>query len=517
MKYFAFILSFLLVVSFVKAQNSNIEKLTFKVSDVELPKNDLKEVLFKKAIELRIGRAVESYNSDNENLTVIPTEFNAFAASVHFAYSDHRPLVISPDMIWLLICQGFSIHINENSEKYRNAIVNHDGKKKIIIRKPKFQKNAENDWISFFNELSDSIKFNTKSNVYELMVPTFSTTKKDEMVAYQVTLMEGTKKYFDVMLETGCGIPEITLEGTKEDWKKIRENIEFLRSYDLNMWVDNLIPILDEFVAVYDGKINKKFWQSIYKISEHYSPIYSTGWIIKFFPYYQVWSDGKNKNGEWYRYTKYLWNPFIDGENHCLSNLIPENFPSGFSNFQFLWRDLLADKNYEMECYAGFMGIQQNKHDKSLKPIISWALMDKNANWIKGKYEYIRTKDPIEYFIAAEIPASPTSKPIFQPEVAKTYQGGKELLKSYISGEVKKLKANEKLSGKITVEFVITWEGTIARIKVTQNKEKKRESELALNIIKNLPRWKPAELEMAGDKVINYKVNFLETIDISFD
>lgn len=43
------------------------------------------------------------------------------------AYADHRPFVLSPDMIWLLISQGFARHINANQESMRNELVDFSG------------------------------------------------------------------------------------------------------------------------------------------------------------------------------------------------------------------------------------------------------------------------------------------------------------------------------------------------------------------------------------------------------
>jgi len=39
---------------------------------------------------------------------------NGFVAAVHVAYVNHLPLVLSPDMIWLLIAQAFAIHVDLN-------------------------------------------------------------------------------------------------------------------------------------------------------------------------------------------------------------------------------------------------------------------------------------------------------------------------------------------------------------------------------------------------------------------
>lgn len=53
------------------------------------------------------------------------------------AYADHRPFVLSPDMIWLLISQGFARHINANQESMRNELVDFSGKLSLIIREDK--------------------------------------------------------------------------------------------------------------------------------------------------------------------------------------------------------------------------------------------------------------------------------------------------------------------------------------------------------------------------------------------
>ena len=41
------------------------------------------------------------------------------------AFADHRPVVLSPDVIWFLICQGFAHYVNDNPEEVRNLFVDH--------------------------------------------------------------------------------------------------------------------------------------------------------------------------------------------------------------------------------------------------------------------------------------------------------------------------------------------------------------------------------------------------------
>ena len=44
---------------------------------------------------------------------------NGFVRSFMTAYANHLPLEISPDDVWLAVCQGFCAHILENSVKLR--------------------------------------------------------------------------------------------------------------------------------------------------------------------------------------------------------------------------------------------------------------------------------------------------------------------------------------------------------------------------------------------------------------
>ena len=49
------------------------------------------------------------------------------------AHTNHYPLRITPDDIWLLIVQAFSNHVNANYQELRKYFVNFNGKKELII------------------------------------------------------------------------------------------------------------------------------------------------------------------------------------------------------------------------------------------------------------------------------------------------------------------------------------------------------------------------------------------------
>ena len=43
--------------------------------------------------------------------TEYATELNQFLFMLHSAYNSHCPIVLTPDVLWLLICQGFAEHV----------------------------------------------------------------------------------------------------------------------------------------------------------------------------------------------------------------------------------------------------------------------------------------------------------------------------------------------------------------------------------------------------------------------
>ena len=54
--------------------------------------------------------------------------------SYYYAYLDHYPIVLSPDILWMLILEGFSYHVRLNHKRLREKFVkNNQNKNKIII------------------------------------------------------------------------------------------------------------------------------------------------------------------------------------------------------------------------------------------------------------------------------------------------------------------------------------------------------------------------------------------------
>ena len=72
------------------------------------------------------GLGVEACSHASTTFAVVEagysqTNENALLAAVHLAFAQHRPLYLSPDIVWNTIVQGMSHHVSDNPERYRHA------------------------------------------------------------------------------------------------------------------------------------------------------------------------------------------------------------------------------------------------------------------------------------------------------------------------------------------------------------------------------------------------------------
>jgi hypothetical protein len=252
-----------------------MNKLTaasFLVSDVPLPTTPLEEVAYKEAVEALLRRSASSPDSrpaeacsryHGQLIAAVP--FHPVVAAAHRAFMDHRPLCLSPDIIWLMICQGVANHISAHAEELRPRIVSHQGKISIHVQRDDFVKGSpENPWAEAIEKFTGKVRKHIGS-AFDLFEPAFTTTGPVERAAAGIVLLDAVQSYFTYDMETLCGIPAITLEGTPEDWQAIADWADQFACLDLEWWLEPLRAVLRQFVAAAQGNVDRSFWTSLYK------------------------------------------------------------------------------------------------------------------------------------------------------------------------------------------------------------------------------------------------------------
>ncbi len=379
----------LLITSMAFAQTA--KSTTFKVCKVKKAKKDLSEMSMQEALNGLLIRdaAANKYDlrkpkkqrpeiicsSGNSEDNIVFAHTNPLMEAIYVAYAQHRPLVISPDMIWLTIAQGLTIHIKENSEELRDVFVDHAGQVNLDIERTYYAPHSKEYWEGIFPDFSAAIAKNTKDDVFNLITPKFSTTTITEKAAFEITLMDAMSPYFTYSVSVSCGIPEITLEGEYEDWVAIEERIALLDKYGLDWWTDNLKEMIQEFKAASKGKVNKKFWKNIFVeksvvVGCASEPHYK-GWAFELFPYFK---NGIDRGGN----TIFNKNPLVENGEKKLNSAGWQTdlsvFPSGISKAKVLLNDNGAMTMLYFN--AGFIGFTQNKETKAVRPRIEWFIVD---------------------------------------------------------------------------------------------------------------------------------------------
>lgn len=412
----------------VPLRNSYKHRVTFKVHDVKpatdtLPTRPYRDILQETYVANVLESAQYAHERDSikwqapnrrlecfsrDRRPLVPAYENGFFEAVHHAYGGHRALVISPDMVWLTIVQGFARHIGLNSEAMRKHLVRHHGKKPLVIDMTGRVQlgNEDSNWEWAFRQFQDSIAANTNGDIAQTVAGRFSGTDSDAATAFDIALMEATKAYFDYWGEVMCGIPQITLEGTPEDWQQIETRAGQLAQYDLAWWINDLRPILAQFTKTAQGQPDPDFWAGIMRDLHDFgcgapSDTFITGWIVRLFPYIK-------REGQWLR------NPLIGLKTEDLYSFVPQKPTKAATNDLFeqlepghyplclgketrlvhyvgpkftlgdvppgISEVILNINNngsfHKMELKAGFFGMREDSSTRALRPVIGWAIVD---------------------------------------------------------------------------------------------------------------------------------------------
>ena len=319
-----------------------------------------KYILSEEQIPKDAQRIIATSFSDENNLRHMGKD--AFYRCVVDAYANHQSVTLSPDMVWLVISQGFARYVNAHAEELRPKLVNHEGKMDLAILTNKDLLTENVDWPSLIDDFSSQIDKYTKDGIAKNIISDFTTTGSVERVASQITLMESVKSYFEyIVIYISCGIPNITLKGTPEDWQKVLEKTRRLEQYGIGEWTRSLEPILTEFIKTAEGKPNQKFWQGMVKKQRidklkgggcsPDEPTKLDGWILKFFP---------DKNGQ-------------------TLNKVPstERMPAEYVRVGFKFKVIdpiqgTVAIETPMELWAGFIGAEVDTLTNTLTPKIGW-------------------------------------------------------------------------------------------------------------------------------------------------
>jgi len=270
----------------------------------------------------------ESTSADLKNYS---PQNNGFMQSIVTAYNRHHNLVIRPDDVWIAILSQFNLYVNANAESLRSKFVSHEGKEKITVKcVAPSRYDVDYKWMA--DEMTKQLKEKiVDPELHGFIIPSFSTTTPVDSTIGCVMMMSTLKTYYAFKMYILCGIPSITLLGTKEDYEDMYRRLDKFDQFgeEPRVFAALLRPIIREFADAFsssaNGQLNLDFWSRIC----HYrpggsGPDYISGWSTAFC----VWG----KEGKWQGPNlESFANPISDKERVESEAYYKDNLSSDFT------------------------------------------------------------------------------------------------------------------------------------------------------------------------------------------
>ncbi|MFW5739686.1 MAG: DUF4419 domain-containing protein [Myxococcota bacterium] len=254
--------------------------ITFKADDVVPAATPVPT----KPFESTVGQVLAV--GGDPHLPVVDTAgVHPLLAAVHLAFSEHRPLALSPDAIWLTIAQGAAQHIRLHPDVLRDRV--RAGRNKSALRvewdgpAPATREEFQAATALFCAALSER----ADAGMVRWLRCDFSTSTAVERTASEIVTMDLFSPFFTFEFACICGIPEVTLLGTPDDYRSIAARVGYLDELGMQFWTRSLRPITEELVAASEGRPNVELWRELYKPRKAYGWARITGWIARLFPY----------------------------------------------------------------------------------------------------------------------------------------------------------------------------------------------------------------------------------------
>ncbi|RPA72520.1 hypothetical protein BJ508DRAFT_216947 [Ascobolus immersus RN42] len=213
------------------------------------------------------------------------TRWSGLVQTCFDAYSNHHHLVLRPDDVWVAIISQFALFLSnkEHSEELRDWFTNSPDKQQIYVE------------VNSLSEAPDKFRAALAEKVVDKglipwIIPSFTTTTRTDKEVASYLLMGALKNYFEYGMGIACGLPSVTLLGTKKDYEDILSRLDYLDKFkhaDLKAWAKLLRVVMKQaFIAAFDydkAKDVRNTWGLIAnRIFNGSGPTYISGWLTVF-------------------------------------------------------------------------------------------------------------------------------------------------------------------------------------------------------------------------------------------
>jgi hypothetical protein len=235
-----------------------------------------------------------------------------FLRAIHLAFTKKQGITLKPEIIYFIILNEIATHIKNNPEKYKDLFTEYKGKGKkelriveyIIRPNEKISHNSEKiiksynkAFRKFKNILNENIPNKDLLNCFDRTIFTTTKGKTIPEIVFILSLMNAASPYYEYIINRGGGnnkkipgrIAKINLNGTKEDWIKIIENIDSLSSIfkSLGTYFENVKEALKKLAETFNSGNVDELCKDMYSCTVNYKygakKVIIGGWVTKLF------------------------------------------------------------------------------------------------------------------------------------------------------------------------------------------------------------------------------------------
>ena len=298
---------------------------------------------------------------------------NAFIKAAVMAFAEHLPLRLKPDHILELLVSGFNTWLNEfgGAEELQQ--------RGIVGERQRVQVDFDpSDWDSAIDCLGGLLAQSiTNEDLRCVLLAKFSTTTSEMRRAHSLTIASAFKKFVEVHFNTLCGIPSVTLEGTREDWadlKLVANALAAVSHGKLARWTDAVQAALDVMLASVDGEDTAETWRNFINHSQGSGFSGCSGWINSFFPYVRNYQHELVANPAiWNEDAGFLQMSTVTHDrDEELPRVSYSLFLSSFARDEYAWTDVSVERRLLIS--AGLVDAIQWEDDAALEPFLSFQV-----------------------------------------------------------------------------------------------------------------------------------------------
>lgn len=222
--------------------------------------------------------------SDNQIPKKTQMTHSGLIQYIYIAWAKELGVILSPDMLFFTIISEFQCEIFHNPETYRKLFTDSQTKKMIIINAL-----TVDSLMSVLSNLAPN------HELFDLVTKTtFSTAPAFFDKIMGITFADMASPFYEYCM-TRCGIPKISIEGTREDWNKLSISIEKLQTILKNMsnkmdkYLETVIQTIKNIINATFVNPDIQFLKNIFNYRKNpicfsgHSPVVTKGWIRNFY------------------------------------------------------------------------------------------------------------------------------------------------------------------------------------------------------------------------------------------